>query len=91
MKEGLATLAKENGVPVIQVPAELVTASASALDPDISPSGADPGAAGRARPGILPARVQQFVRSNVHDPTLGCLGNERVSVLRLDVALTGMR
>jgi len=44
----------------------------------------------RAR-GLAPARVEQLVRSNVQDRTLGFLGTPRVNVLRLNIALSELR
>jgi potassium-transporting ATPase KdpC subunit len=92
VKERLAAAAKENGVSVAQVPVDLVTASASGLDPDVSLQSAliQVNRVARAR-GLQPQRVEQLVRSHVQDKTLGFLGSERVNVLRLNLALTELR
>ena len=77
---------------VAQVPVDLVTASASGLDPDISLPGAliqvqPRGTCPRARA----ARVEQLVRDHVQRPTLGFLGRPRVNVLELNIALSELR
>ena len=92
MKERLAATAKEDGVSAAQVPVDLVTTSASGLDPDISLAGAliQVQRVARAR-GLAPGRVEQLVRGHVQDRTLGFLGSSRVNVLRLNIALAGLR
>jgi potassium-transporting ATPase KdpC subunit len=92
VKERLTAVAKENGVSAAQVPVDLVTASASGLDPDVSLESAliQVNRVARAR-GLEPQRVEQLVRSHVQDKTLGFLGSRRVNVLRLNVALTELR
>jgi potassium-transporting ATPase KdpC subunit len=92
VKDRLAAIAKEDGVSAAQVPVDLVTASASGLDPDISLQGAliQVNRVARARR-LGAARVEQLVRSHVQHRTLGFLGTTRVNVLRLNVALAEMR
>jgi K+-transporting ATPase ATPase C chain len=92
VKERLAATAKEDGVSAARVPADLVTASASGLDPHVSLQGAliQVNRVARAR-GLAPARVEQLVRSHVQDKTLGFLGVKRVNVLSLNIALMGLR
>jgi K+-transporting ATPase ATPase C chain len=92
VKERLAAVAKEDGVAPAQVPVDLVTASASGLDPHVSLAGAliQVRRVARAR-GLQPARVEQLVRDHVQDATLGFLGSRRVDVLSLNIALTRMR
>jgi K+-transporting ATPase ATPase C chain len=92
VKERLAAAANETGVSVAQVPVDLVTASASGLDPDVSLQSAliQVNRVARAR-GLRPQRVEQLVRSHVQGKTLGFLGRTRVNVLELNVALTKLR
>lgn len=71
-----------------RIPPDMITASASGLDPDISPANAFCQAprVARAR-GMTVARVQYLVASQVVARPLGFLGEPRVNVLRLNLTL----
>jgi len=72
------------------VPVDLVTASASGLDPDISPAAARYQAARVARVRGLPVEeVNALVASHTQAPLWGVLGEARVNVLALNLALDG--
>ena len=81
-------LKKENPAAPSRIPVELVTTSASGLDPHLSPAGAFwqiPRVA--AARGVDPARIQSVVESLTEGPDLGIFGQARVAVLPLNLAL----
>ncbi|MBK7196199.1 MAG: potassium-transporting ATPase subunit KdpC [Myxococcales bacterium] len=70
------------------VPIELITASASGLDPHVSPAAARFQIARiAAARGVTPAEVAAIVDAAVEPPTLGVLGASRVNVLAVNLAL----
>ena len=81
-------LRKENPVAPLPVPADLVTTSASGLDPDLSPRAAlwQVPRIARARQ-VAPARIAQVIESKVQGRDLGVFGEPRVNVLALNLAL----
>lgn len=70
------------------IPVDLVTASASGLDPEISSAGAHYQAARVARARHLPiAQVEALIREHERGRLLGVTGEQRVNVLELNLAL----
>ena len=87
VKADAAKLAKEN--PGTPIPVDLVTTSASGLDPDITPAAAlfqVPARRQGAPPRPGPA-LRALVAEQTHDRVLGILGEKRVNVLELNLAL----
>jgi potassium-transporting ATPase KdpC subunit len=86
MKEDVEKLKAEN--PSASIPVDLVTTSASGLDPDISPESALLQVPRVAKARNMPEdRVRQLVAENTSSRLAGILGEPRVNVLALNLAL----
>lgn len=87
VERDVVALRKASGTTI---PADAVTTSASGLDPHISPAYAALQIARVAAARKLPeARVQSLVEASIEHPYLGIIGEPRINVLRLNLALDG--
>ncbi|MDG4535223.1 potassium-transporting ATPase subunit KdpC [Streptomyces sp. AV19] len=88
VKQRRADVAAFNGVSPSDIPVDALTASASGVDPHISPQYAELQAKRVAKANSLPAtRVEQLVKDHTDGRLLGFMGEERVNVLKLNIAL----
>lgn len=88
IRDRQAEVAEREGVPVAAVPPDAVTASASGLDPHVSPAYAAlqvPRVA--ATTGLDEEQVRDLVAEHTSGRTLGVLGEPRVDVLGLNLAV----
>jgi len=80
------------GIKKEAIPAEMVTASGSGLDPDISPASAYIQVKRIAAVRNLPEeKIQSLVAAHIEKPLLGILGPSKINVLKLNVALDEMK
>ena len=88
VKASIDKFRKENPDYSGPIPADLVTASASGLDPHLSPDSARAEAARVAQArGVSVDQVNQLIAQLTEGPDLGVLGEPRVNVLKLNLAL----
>jgi len=88
VKGDLKTFRAENPNYTGPIPADLLTASGSGLDPDISPASAEAQTARvAAARGMSVDALRQLVAANTEGRQFGILGEPRVNVLRLNLAL----
>jgi potassium-transporting ATPase KdpC subunit len=90
VKEDAEKLAAEN--PNTPIPADLVTTSASGLDPDVTPPGAlfQVPRVAKAR-GLPENKVRQLVQEHISGRFLGIIGEPHVNVLQLNLALDALK
>jgi K+-transporting ATPase ATPase C chain len=86
--EATIAVAARDGIATQDVPGELVTQSGGGLDPDLSPAGAQVQIARVAHArGLAPSVVAALVAADTQAPQFGALGQPRVNVLELNLAL----
>lgn len=99
LKELVETRRKEfirlNGLPAnTRVPPDMLYSSGSGLDPDISPASAELQinriARARGFDSVQTAQLRKLMQSHVEGPQLGFLGDARVNVLELNIALDSL-
>ena len=90
VKDDAAKLAEQN--PNTPIPSDLVTTSASGLDPDITPAGAlfQVPRVAKAR-GLAEDKIRQLVQDHITGRLLGIIGEPHVNVLQLNLALDAMK
>jgi K+-transporting ATPase ATPase C chain len=93
VKSRIDTFLKHNPtVKKEEIPAELVTASGSGLDPDLSPEGAKVQAARVAKArGLSAQQVMTLIDEHTEKPLLGLFGPPKVNVLKLNIALDNLK
>jgi K+-transporting ATPase ATPase C chain len=88
VKTAVEQFRKENPDYHGPIPADLVTTSGSGLDPDVSPASAEAQAPRVAKSrGIPLAHVERLIAQHTKQPDLGLLGEPRVNVLAVNLAL----
>ena len=80
------------GVKKERIPAELVTASGSGLDPDLSAAGALVQVARIAKARNIAAdKISQLVDKQTQKPLLGLMGTEKINILQLNIELDKLK
>ncbi|WP_026487390.1 potassium-transporting ATPase subunit KdpC [Caldanaerobius polysaccharolyticus] len=89
LKKNIEEVIKENpGIKKLDIPVDLITASASGLDPDISVDAAYIQARRVAQAnGLDYNKVKELIDKNIEKSVLGIFGQPRVNVLKLNLAL----
>lgn len=86
--EARQQIAAEDGVDAVQVPSDLITQSGSGMDPDISPAAATLQVKRvAAQRGVSDVQVEKLVQQYTRAKQFGVLGEPRVNVLQLNLAL----
>jgi K+-transporting ATPase ATPase C chain len=80
------------GIKKAEIPSDLVTASGSGLDPNISVDAAKVQVKRIAKiRNINENKIQQLIANNIEKPLLDLFGTEKINVLKLNIALDGLK
>ncbi len=80
------------GVDKSEIPSDLVTASGSGLDPNISVQAATVQVKRIAKiRNLAEGNIQQLIISNTEQPLFGLLGTEKINVLKINIALDNLK
>lgn len=91
LADRIASDAERYGAPAGDIPPDLLTASGSGLDPHISPAAARFQLARVAKTrGLREDVVSRLIDAHIEKPSLGLVGEERVNVLELNLALDAL-
>jgi potassium-transporting ATPase KdpC subunit len=92
VKANIKALRATDPAATAPIPVDLVTASASGLDPEISPAGAlyQVARIAKAR-GVAPASLEKLIAAHERGKLLGLIGERRINVLELNLALDQLR
>ncbi len=75
-----------------EIPSELVTASGSGLDPDVSPEGAYVQVTRIAKTrNISEEKIKEIISNQIQQPLLGLFGPRKVNILKLNIALNELK
>lgn len=93
VQERIDNFLKHNpGIKRSEIPSDLVTASGSGLDPNISVEAAKVQVKRIAKVrNIDENRIQQLINENTEKPLLGLLGTQKINALKINIALEGLK
>ncbi|WP_379963588.1 K(+)-transporting ATPase subunit C [Epilithonimonas sp. UC225_85] len=93
VQERIDNFIKHNpGINKAEIPSDLVTASGSGLDPNISVDAAKVQVKRIAKiRNINEDKIQQLIANNTEKPLLGLFGTEKINTLKINIALEGLK
>lgn len=90
--ESSKTISARENIAATAIPADMITTSGSGIDPHISPDAAKVQIARVAKArGLTAVQIQTLIHANTQGPVFGVLGQSRVNVLQLNLALDAIK